>query len=131
MQHRAAIGSSGARATTGVVEASTGADVLEAVQRLTQPRDTGRGLDGKDEVVSAVNFGFNERAGNPAWACEGGSSSHLRTASVRGGAKRWCGEARALETNHRMLEKASNSRPWMGGQRGNGLELEAREKSSS
>lgn len=53
-----AIGSSRVSATTGVAEGNNGIDVLEAVRRLTWVRDTGRTLDGNEEVVSARNLRF-------------------------------------------------------------------------
>jgi hypothetical protein len=53
-----AIGSSSLSATTGVAEGNKDVDVLEAVQRLTWAVDTGRTLDGKEEVVSACNLRF-------------------------------------------------------------------------
>jgi hypothetical protein len=59
MQHRSAIGSSCVRATTtGMAEGNNGVDILEAVRRLTWARETGRTLDGKEEVVSACNLRF-------------------------------------------------------------------------
>lgn len=52
------IGSNKVSATTVVAEGNNNVDVLEAVRRLTWARDTGRTLDGKEEVVSACNLRF-------------------------------------------------------------------------
>ena len=60
-----AIGSSCVSATTGVAEGNNGVDVLEAVRRLTWARDTGRTLDGKEEVISACNLRFQWRRRQP------------------------------------------------------------------